>query len=602
MTSPISFDSSEDLFSQYATWLLKEGIWDGVPVTWKDAASLQSHIEKRLTELLFSQHPDSLGFQQLAAQYAWLGADARSRLFLEKKIEELRVLSNGTVLKTRSWASKFWKKHKVEIIVGIAAVGIIGVAAIVTVCSGGTAAGAVVAAGAATLDHLVNGEESSHRPKPPLAKEIPHFDPKPTQFLENGVLLNDEFFTYQELREKARQEDFFSSLQNNLNPPIANSPSHPSQFNDFLDWIKPTPPIPNISESLFENTIPELEIPPPPTLYFNTAKEILDAEALDIPVQTNGRTLFLEQGILMDGQFMTYKEIREKVRTEEILSSLGSSLGKSPAPSTPQTPTPNPCSDRSLLYDFFETIGRGILGPELLDPNFLQFQIETSRHLTTPGTPKKHLCIAGINGMNTSVQQATNHANYLNRFTPDQSISWVYNNSHGAVADLAEIFTLNYLGISPNTGQLLQENWTAFHEENKDNPHAKFLQFCHSQGAIHVRNALAGLPEEIRNRVIVVAIAPGAVVPKSLCYESFNYASKYDIVPHGELAFTSAFDSSETGISKRTEMVLELQNQLILLDPHPDAKGLDHDFQSPTFTDIIEKHIKNYIMNNGEYK
>ena len=46
MTSPISFDSSEDLFSQYATWLLKEGIWDGVPVTWKDAASLGKLVYK----------------------------------------------------------------------------------------------------------------------------------------------------------------------------------------------------------------------------------------------------------------------------------------------------------------------------------------------------------------------------------------------------------------------------------------------------------------------------------------------------------------------------------------------------------------------------
>ena len=169
------------------------------------------------------------------------------------------------------------------------------------------------------------------------------------------------------------------------------------------------------------------------------------------------------------------------------------------------------------------------------------------------------------------------------------------------VADLVEV-PLNYLGLSPNTAQLLKDNWTAFHEANKDNPKAKYLQFCHSQGAIHVRNALANAPQEIRDRIIVVAIAPAAVVPRQLCFDSVNYASKKDIVPLGEVVFYSFFDTNELGISSAVETALERRNELILLDPHPEATGIDHDFQSPTFKECIKNRIDDYYDKNGEYE
>ena len=154
---------------------------------------------------------------------------------------------------------------------------------------------------------------------------------------------------------------------------------------------------------------------------------------------------------------------------------------------------------------------------------------------------------------------------------------------------------MNYTGISPNTAGELQKNWTKFHEENKANPDLKYLQFCHSQGAIHTRNALGSCSEEIRNRVIVVAIAPAAIVPDELCYRSFNYASKKDIVHYGELLHAGALDTSEVGVSKNLARILENREQLILLDPHPDATGIDHEFESLTFREIIRDHIEVHL-------
>src|SRR5258708_34098583 len=114
-------------------------------------------------------------------------------------------------------------------------------------------------------------------------------------------------------------------------------------------------------------------------------------------------------------------------------------------------------------------------------------------------------------------------------------MDWVYNRTHSGPIDVLEIFGFNFNGYSPYTAALLVQNWVDFHEKNKNNPDAKYLQFCHSQGAIHLKNALVGAPQEIRNRVMVVAIAPAAIVSRKICFNSFNYACKTDLVHYGEM-------------------------------------------------------------------
>ena len=74
--------------------------------------------------------------------------------------------------------------------------------------------------------------------------------------------------------------------------------------------------------------------------------------------------------------------------------------------------------------------------------------------------------------------------------------------------------------------------WNSFFE--KSSASAKFLMVCHSQGAIHVRNALLDYPPELRERIIVVAIAPGGYIYQQTCAQVIHYrnASKWrDFVP-----------------------------------------------------------------------
>jgi len=302
------------------------------------------------------------------------------------------------------------------------------------------------------------------------------------------------------------------------------------------------------------------------------------------PTATDKKLVFGEHGILLEGQYTSYPAILQELNAPSPYQNIAGPI----LPSLLANP------ERSWIGNFLETIGKGMIEPDLLNPAPSK-EPETSARYITGGNWDIRLGIGSTNGMNTTLDEAASHANYLAKFASNQNIDWIYNRSHGPLIDLAEIFTLNYAGRSPNTGQLLIDTWTEFHERNAEQPQAKYLQFCHSQGAIHVRNALANAPKEIRDRVIVVAIAPGAVVPKNLCYQSYNYASKKDIVPFGELVYASALDTNEFGTSKLVETALENRDELILLDPHPDDTGIDHDFESPTFKDRIIYHINQYL-------
>jgi len=212
------------------------------------------------------------------------------------------------------------------------------------------------------------------------------------------------------------------------------------------------------------------------------------------------------------------------------------------------------------------------------------------------------LGIGLIHGLGNFLPDAIDHAEYLSSLSGGRSIEAVYNKSNTPPVDVLEAGLVNIPGNSPNTANLLQENWVEFHQQNVDNPSLKYLQVCHSQGAIHVRNALASAPEEIRDRVVVVAIAPAAIIPKKLCYDSVNYACKTDIVPYAEVVASGVIDYAQSAGFKKTQEALEKQAQIIWVDPHPDSKGMGHGFQDPTYLEQIERHIEQYKIKNGEYE
>jgi len=140
-----------DAVSNYADWALQSGIWNGRFVTIDDQSQFQDEIAKRILNQLISQNPESFEFQKMSAQLAMIGTENRS--LLEKDIQKLHLTQDGVIVQSGLFSpiKNFWKEHKVEILIGVAAVAIVTAVVVVTVCTGGAAAGAAAAGGAGDL-------------------------------------------------------------------------------------------------------------------------------------------------------------------------------------------------------------------------------------------------------------------------------------------------------------------------------------------------------------------------------------------------------------------------------------------------------------------
>ena len=219
----------------------------------------------------------------------------------------------------------------------------------------------------------------------------------------------------------------------------------------------------------------------------------------------------------------------------------------------------------------------------------------SSRLLCLPG--KDDLGLSFINGMNTSQTEFMSHTHYTHQFASEYQLFGVYNHSNWVGIDTLECL-FNFAGYSPNTKELLHLQWFDFFAKHA-NPSDKFLQFCHSQGAIHTYNALIDLPQQLRDRIIVVAIAPARVIPDALCYKSFNYAIENDIVPQLRPLISSMGEIASDEISEGYRIVLQEQSELIMLEQRD--SGMGHSYQSESYKETIQQHIKEHIQRNGRY-
>ena len=188
--------------------------------------------------------------------------------------------------------------------------------------------------------------------------------------------------------------------------------------------------------------------------------------------------------------------------------------------------------------------------------------------------------IGFINGIDNSFFDSINSGLQLSRYAKGAKIHVTYNASHTSPIDAIECF-LGLGGIHSPPVQMLKKRWNHFISKNPDE-RIKYLQNGHSGGNIHIKNALLTSPREVQQRIICVALAPGAIIPQQLCFRSYNYASKNDFVPYFDLYGNFRY-----------------RDQLQILKPHKDAKRHDHEFLSPTFKERIQYHLDQYINNNG---
>lgn len=182
--------------------------------------------------------------------------------------------------------------------------------------------------------------------------------------------------------------------------------------------------------------------------------------------------------------------------------------------------------------------------------------------------------IGYINGILTDYPLAYQNALQVSLLSGGHNVHIAHNATHGAVDDLLECKKGLFDRVATEPVACLHTMWDEFF--NTDNQ-GDFLQICHSQGAIHVLNALESYPdEERRQRIRVVAIAPATYIPNGLCKKASHYITGFDPVPYID--------------SERQERA----SDVTYIEPfnyHPD----NHYFTNEIYLHPIQDEIKKFI-------
>lgn len=186
-----------------------------------------------------------------------------------------------------------------------------------------------------------------------------------------------------------------------------------------------------------------------------------------------------------------------------------------------------------------------------------------------------------INGIWNTFESAQASAEYLSRLSGGYNVHFVYNATHG-LRDASEYFMgLRHIATEPV--RQLHAMWNSFFEQSSAS--AKFLMICHSQGAVHVMNALLDYPPELRRRITVVAVAPGAYIYQETCAQVVHYrnaSKRRDYVPYID----------KGGAARSRETIVDVMS-------HPDAGWFDHNFQSLTYKKYVRDELINFITNTN---
>ncbi|NGX61734.1 MAG: putative deoxyribonuclease RhsA [Chlamydiae bacterium] len=200
----------------------------------------------------------------------------------------------------------------------------------------------------------------------------------------------------------------------------------------------------------------------------------------------------------------------------------------------------------------------------------------------TGGSEIPDFGIGFMNGIWNDFDLAMDSALYLSKLIGGYNILLAHNATHGKLADSVEYcMGARYLATDPV--RQLHAMWNSYFEKSSE--FARFLMVCHSQGAIHVRNALLDYPPEYAKRIEVVAIAPGGYIYQQSCAQVTHYRNGSPLRdPVGYLDWK--------GAKREKETIVELRS-------HPSAKSFDHEFQSPSYKRVLGDRLREFLSGAG---
>lgn len=179
------------------------------------------------------------------------------------------------------------------------------------------------------------------------------------------------------------------------------------------------------------------------------------------------------------------------------------------------------------------------------------------------------------NGMCNTDKFASGNAGILSKIAKDVRSVLTYSNTFGIVHDVLKTLKTFIGRVATHDSTKLYDKWVAFFKENPD---GHYLEVCHSRGVTVVLLALMVCPEEMRQRIHVLAIAPATYIPDELCGSIQHYVSTRDFVPLFNL-----------------KGMVENRQNITFLKPHKDAPLFDHGFSSPTYAKVIKDEVKTFI-------
>lgn len=198
-----------------------------------------------------------------------------------------------------------------------------------------------------------------------------------------------------------------------------------------------------------------------------------------------------------------------------------------------------------------------------------------SKAYTVEGKKSDRLKIMYINGIFNSFAMSATTSERISQIAGGCEVRGVYNVSY-AIPDLFRAAT-GLFGIPSCPVKILQDEWLDFFNSAHN---SKILVNAHSEGVIHVRNALETFDPELRKRILVIAIAPACFINKNLCGDVVHLESDGD--------FVQVFDTILGG--------RETAGPIVRLKAHPDAPWFDHFVDSPTFKDLHNFHIQQAVQ------
>ena len=134
--------------------------------------------------------------------------------------------------------------------------------------------------------------------------------------------------------------------------------------------------------------------------------------------------------------------------------------------------------------------------------------------------------IGYVNGVGTDLTAAL-QTGYELGYLLDTNVIVTHVPSFTVGADLLKC-TMGRMGIATEAVHKIHENWTNYFTNYPDKD---LFWVCHSGGAIDTRNALASYPNELCQRINVLAIAPGGFMDDHLCKSIVHIVSSMDPVP-----------------------------------------------------------------------